>query len=110
MIKLFKKLIGGLVKMGTKVVHANFGRIIISTNKSVRIIISRPHIPVSLYLYIYVCMYSCFQELGAAKEYVNFILAAIIEKDIFACLTVFWLNALIIRNINPLFVSSGVLG
>lgn len=36
MIKLFKKLIGGLVKMGTKVVHANFGRVIIATNKSVR--------------------------------------------------------------------------
>ena len=35
MIKLFKKLISGLVKMGTKVVHADFGRIIICTNKSV---------------------------------------------------------------------------
>ena len=38
MIKLFRKLISGLVKMGTRVVHANFGRIIICTNKSV------PHI------------------------------------------------------------------
>ena len=37
------------------------------------------------------CVYACVclqKDLAAAKEYVNFILAAIIEKDIFACLTV----------------------
>lgn len=35
MTKLFQKLVGGLRRLGTKVVYADFGRIIISTDKHV---------------------------------------------------------------------------
>ena len=38
MTKLFQKLVGGLRRLGTKVVYADFGRIIISTDKHVSII------------------------------------------------------------------------
>ena len=39
MTKLFQKLVGGLRRLGTKVVYADFGRIIISTDKHVSYII-----------------------------------------------------------------------
>lgn len=39
MTKLFQKLLGGLRKLGTKIVYADFGRIIISTNKHVSIVL-----------------------------------------------------------------------
>jgi hypothetical protein len=35
MTKLFQKLVGGLRRLGTRVVYADFGRIIISTDKHV---------------------------------------------------------------------------
>jgi DNA polymerase epsilon subunit 1 len=35
MVKLFKKLIGGLKRLGTTVVYADFSRIIVATNKNV---------------------------------------------------------------------------
>ena len=37
MTKLFQKLVGGLRRLGTRVVYADFGRIIISTDKHVRL-------------------------------------------------------------------------
>eukprot|EP01038_Epipyxis_sp_PR26KG_P011543 gene11543-15462_t len=61
MVKLFKKLIGGLKRLGTTVVYADFSRIIVATNK---------------------------KDMSAAEEYVQFILNAIISKDTFAYLEV----------------------
>jgi hypothetical protein len=61
MTKLFKKLIGGLKRLGTKLIHADFGRIVILTNKT---------------------------DYASAKEYVDFILRAIKAKDTFAYLTI----------------------
>jgi hypothetical protein len=50
MIKLFQKLIGGLRKLGTCVVYADFGRIIIATDKHVSLTSSLISI---LYIYIF---------------------------------------------------------
>lgn len=38
MCKLFKKLVNGLRRLGTKIIHADFSRIIIDTNKKVCIL------------------------------------------------------------------------
>ena len=51
MTKLFQKLVGGLRRLGTKVVYADFGRIIISTDKHVSIVYMVVYIYMVVYMY-----------------------------------------------------------
>ena len=61
MIKLFKRLVHELKKLGSKLVYASFNKIIIDTNK---------------------------YDYRAAKEYIDFIISATISKELFSYLQI----------------------
>jgi DNA polymerase epsilon subunit 1 len=67
MVKLFRRIVSALKKLGTKVIYADFSRVIIHTDK---------------------------YDLASAREYVDFIVAAFGSREMFANLSVtsktFW--------------------
>lgn len=61
MIKLFKRLVSALKKLGTRVVYADFTRIIVHTDK---------------------------EDLPSAREYIDFVLGAVCSRELFSFLEI----------------------
>ena len=61
MIKLFKRLVSALKKLGTRVVYADFTRIIVHTDK---------------------------EDLPSAREYIDFVLGAVCSRELFGFLEI----------------------
>jgi len=116
MTKLFQKLVGNLRRLGTKVVYADFGRIIISTDKHVSTLLEflcsffcskgttmdfvtrYNYLSITTTLSFLTLSYHCthhytsIQDFASASEYVEFILAALGNKPTFSYLQVCLLN------------------